>query len=220
MSQSNADPQIKYSGLLPSRKFGVDADARRSRLREFQSHLLERMEAARSGGNTHQNRLGLLIGGQRWLLSLEEAGEIVAVDRIAKVPLTQDWYLGLTNIRGSLISVVDFACFQGHPITVIDKETRIIAFGNALAFNSALLVSRVLGLRNVDEMLLQPVLQPISQVALVLGHQEQSTGSLANTTETSVAQDAAQYLDNESHLWTELKLTQVINTPRFLHIGI
>ena len=216
MSQSNADPQIKYSGLLPARKFGVDADARRSRLREFQAHLLERMEAARSGVNTHQNRLGLLIGQQRWLLSLEEAGEIVAVDHIAKVPLTQDWYLGLTNIRGSLISVVDFARFQGHPITVIDKETRIVAFGNALAFNSALLVSRVLGLRNVDEM----VLQPISPVALVTGDEKRSASDSANTIETSVAEYAPQYLDSESHLWTELKLTQVINTPRFLHIGI
>lgn len=210
MSQSNRDPQIINSNLLPSRKFGVDADAKRNRLREFQSHLLGRMEAARSGVHTRQNRLGLLIGQKRWLLSLEEAGEIVSVDRIVKVPLTQDWYLGLTNVRGSLMSVVDFARFQGLEATEIDKETRIVGFANALTFNSALLVSRVFGLRNIDEM----ALQPTAPVTLAIEHQEQNISAHA------VRTYAAQYLDNESHLWTELKLTQVINDPRFLHIGL
>src|SRR5437870_8484442 len=103
MSQSNPDLQAPSSEFPPARKSGADADARRSRLREFQSHLLERMQAARSGADAKQNQLGLLIGQQRWLLGLQEAGEIVAVDSITKVPLTQDWYLGLSNIRGTLI---------------------------------------------------------------------------------------------------------------------
>ncbi|MDY7545376.1 chemotaxis protein CheW [Glaciimonas sp. CA11.2] len=211
MSQSEADPHIPYLAVPPPRKFGTDADARRSRLREFQSHLLERMEAARSGVKVHHNQLGLLIGQQRWLLSLEEAGEIVAVDRITKVPLTQDWYLGLTNIRGTLISVIDFARYQGQAITVIDKDTRIVAFANALAFNSGLLVSRVLGLRNIDEMVLQPISQDVDGIGVEAAGRADPVNS--------VKASAAQYLDSESQLWTELKLTQVLSSPRFLHIG-
>ena len=211
MSQSDVDPHMPYPAILPSRKSGTDADVRRTRLREFQAHLLERMEAARSGVKVHHNQLGLLIGQQRWLLSLEEAGEIVAVDSITKVPLTQDWYLGLTNIRGTLISVIDFARYQGQAITTIDKDTRIVAFANALAFNSGLLVSRVLGLRNIDEMVLQPIPQDLDGI----GVEADSTADPANSVNTS----AAQYLDSESQLWTELKLTQVVSDPRFLHIG-
>ena len=194
MSQSNPDLQAPPPEFLPAHKSGADADARRSRLREFQSHLLERMQAARSGADTKQNQLGLLIGQQRWLLSLQEAGEIVAVDSITKVPLTQDWYLGLSNIRGTLISVVDFARFQGQALTTIDKDSRIVAFAPALAFNGGLLVTRVLGLRNVGEMALQ----------------------------SASADDAgaARYLDSESQLWTELKVAQIVQDPRFLHIGV
>ncbi|KAF3997757.1 chemotaxis protein CheW [Glaciimonas immobilis] len=171
------------------------------------------MQAARSGANSSNNQLGLLIGNQRWLLSLDEAGEIVAASGITKVPLTQDWYLGLTNIRGTLISVIDFARFQGQPKTVVDKDTRIVAFSNALAFYSALLVDRVLGLRNVEEMVLQPGL-------LAADYPVGAEHTAAETGETVARTAPAQYLDSESQLWTELKLTQVVSDPRFLHIGL
>ena len=55
------------------------------------------------------------------------------------MPLTQDWFLGLTNIRGNLVSVVDLARFQGLRPTAVDKESRIVGFGPSLSFNGGLL---------------------------------------------------------------------------------
>jgi twitching motility protein PilI len=174
-----------------------DGGSRRTRLREFQAQLVERMQAASSGTQPHTSQLGVMIGQTRWLLSLQEAGEIVSVGTITKVPLTQDWFLGLTNIRGNLISVVDIANFRGQPLTPIDKESRVIAFAPALSFNSGLLVSRVLGLRNVAEMQPQP---PI---------------------ESGEAPWAGQhYLDRESQVWTELNLSLIVQDPQFLHVGL
>ncbi len=175
----------------------ADAGARRTRLREFQSRLLDRMQAARSGADTGLSQLGVLIGQSRWLLDLQQAGEIVAVGTITKVPLTQDWYLGLSNIRGNLTSVIDLARFQGYDPSVIDKDSRIVAFGSALSFNSALLVSRVMGLRNLNEMQLQ----------------------------TDSAPDAApwsarRYIDRETQVWAQLDLSLIVQDPRFLHVGI
>src|SRR3569832_818938 len=95
-----------------------DTTGRRTRLREFQSQLVERMQAARSGVDTRINQLGVMIGQDRWLLSLQEAGEIISVGAITAVPLTHDWFLGLSNIRGNLISVIDFARFQGQAFFV------------------------------------------------------------------------------------------------------
>ncbi len=198
MSQSNSDLRAQIPALLPVPDVnrGRDMEQRRTRLREFQAHFLERMQAARSGVATHQNHLGFLIGQTRWLLDLQEAGEIVAIDRITKVPLAQDWYLGLTNIRGSLVSVVDFARFQGEPLTSIDKDSRIVAFSSRLQFNSALLVKRVLGLRNLEQMQLQ-------------------------TPEDELNDDGSKrYLDGDGQLWTELKLAQLIQDPRFLQVGL
>lgn len=192
MTQSTSD-------IAPDKVFKKpDTAGRRTRLREFQAQLVERMQAARSGMDTRSNQLGVMIGRNRWLLSLQEAGEIVSVGTITQVPLTHDWFLGLTNIRGNLISVIDFARFQGEAPTLIDKDSRIVAFAPALSFNSGLLVSRVMGLRNVAEMKLH-----------------------SDTSAVDEGAPRAQcYVDNESQVWTELNLSLVVQDPQFLHVGL
>jgi twitching motility protein PilI len=174
-----------------------DAAARRTRLREFQTQLVERMQAAKTGVDTRVNQLGVMIGQQRWLLNLQEAGEIVSVGSITNVPLTHDWFLGLSNIRGNLISVIDFARFQGQAPTVIDKESRIVAFAPTLSFNCGLLVTRVLGLRNVADMEVQA------------------------TPEADATQWSSQhYVDRDQQVWNELNLSLVVQDPLFLHVGL
>ncbi|MES2024765.1 MAG: chemotaxis protein CheW [Pseudomonadota bacterium] len=190
---SQPTPEFQTDTASPKR----DIAARRTRLREFQAQLVERMQTARSGEDTRVNQLGVMIGESRWLLNLQTAGEIVSVGSITPVPLTQPWFLGLTNIRGNLISVIDFARFQGHAPTTIDKDSRIVAFGPALSFNSALLVSRVLGLRNVAEMQLQ-----------------------AESDDQTTPWASKRYTDQESQVWTELDLSSVIQNPQFLHVGL
>jgi twitching motility protein PilI len=177
-----------------------DIAGRRTRLREFQSQLVERMQAVRSGVDTRENQLGVMIGPNRWLLNLQEAGEIVPVGSISPVPLTQDWFLGLANVRGNLVSVIDFARYHGYPATVIDKDCRIVVFGSSLSFNSSLLVSRVMGLRNVAEMELQ---------------QDGAQNDNKNTIGLNRS-----YVDSDSHVWTELNLSMVVQDPRFLHVGL
>jgi twitching motility protein PilI len=58
-----------------------------------------------------------------------------------------------------------------------------------------LLVSRVLGLRNVALMSLQPA---------------QSLDSSA----------ARRYVDSESQVWTELSAARILQDPRFLQVGL
>ncbi|MBV8666471.1 MAG: chemotaxis protein CheW [Burkholderiaceae bacterium] len=177
-----------------------DAANRRTRLREFQTQLVERMQAARAGDTGRVSQLGVLIGERRWLLNLQEAGEIVSVGGISQVPLTHDWYLGLSNIRGNLISVIDFARFQGGPATAIDKESRIVAFAPALAFNCGLLVTRVLGLRNIADM------------------QIENDGGSDDFVPAHWA--SRRYVDRDAQVWNELNLSQVVQDPMFLQVGL
>jgi twitching motility protein PilI len=184
------------SELQTGKPYGKpDGSARRTRLREFQSQLVERMQAARTGVDTRVSQLGVVIGQRRWLLSLQEAGEIVSVGSITKVPLTHEWFLGLTNIRGNLISVIDFSQFQGHGASTIDKESRIVAFAPSLSFNCGLLVTRVLGLRNVADM-------------------EQKSDP------NSLPWSSQHYVDRDSQVWTELNLSLVVQDPLFLQVGL
>jgi len=129
------------------------AAGRRIRLRQYQEELLERMQAARtsSGARTHQ--LGVEIGGERYLLDLLEAGEIVPVPALTGVPLTQPWYLGLANIRGSLVGVVDLARFFGKEDGAAGgSAARLVTFAPSLGLPCGFLAGRVHGLRQAADM--------------------------------------------------------------------
>lgn len=174
------------------------AVGRRARLRDFQTQLMERMQAAKAGSHTRANQLGVLIGKGRYLIDLKEAGEIVTTGNMTKVPLTKDWYLGVSNVRGSLTSVIDFSRFGGGDPTPMDTSSRVLAFANALSFNSGLLVSKVLGLRNVDQMQL-------------IEHEENTDAKpwLLN-----------RFVDADGNEWWQLSLTLLVQDQNFLHIGL
>jgi twitching motility protein PilI len=186
--------QEASSGTLEN---APDRAARRARLRDYQAHLVDRMRAARSGAGSHVNQLAVVIGGSRFLLNLKQAGEIMTIAPIMPVPLTRDWFLGLSNVRGNLIGIIDLALFQGQGPTTIDKDSRIVAFAPALGFNCGLLVSRVLGLRSSVDMTLKNQPVPADNASWL----------------------ARQYVDREAQDWTELDLSLITQDSRFLHVG-
>ena len=169
---------------------------RRSRLRQYQVTLLERMQAARAGTGNAGRELGVLLGGRRCLLDLTQVGEIVPFQAVTAVPLAQDWYRGLANIRGNLVGVVDLARYMGEPGTPPGPDSRLVTFAGQLGFNCAILAGRVLGLRNLEEMAAQP-----SDHALP-------------------AWGSQQFLDRESQLWTRLDLGELVREARFLQVGL
>ena len=212
MTESVEQPEsgVEAPEKLPSRP---DPAARRLRMRQFQNRLVDRMQAARGGVDARAGQLGVLIGATPWLIDLQQAGEIVAVGTITRVPLTQPWFLGLTNIRGSLIAVVDYAYFQGGVPTVIDKPSRIIAFAPSLSFNGGLLVSRVLGLRNVADM------QPHGEGAAPVATTDLVAGVDAAEAATGERRRRIQhYVDRDGVVWQTLDLYAVKRDPRFLHV--
>jgi twitching motility protein PilI len=171
-----------------------DQAARRNRLRQYQEELLERMQAARTGSGQRTHQLGVEIGGERYLLDLLEAGEIVAVPPLTSVPLTQPWYLGLANIRGSLIGVVDLARFfseqhstqRGHEGAPPGPAARLVTFAPAIGLPCGFLAARVHGLRQAADM-------------------TPSDGRL---------------VDADGHGWTPLALAALAQDERFLQVGL
>jgi twitching motility protein PilI len=129
-----------------------DPASRRTRLRQYQEELLERMQAARTSTGARTHQLGVEIGGRRYLLDLLEAGEIVPVPALTGVPLTQPWYLGLANIRGSLVGVVDLARFFGHDGAAAGPAARLVTFAPSLGMPCGFVAARVHGLRQAADM--------------------------------------------------------------------
>jgi len=129
--------------------------ANREALRELQARLAERMQAARRE-QRGQSWLAVECRGHGLLLPLEQAGEIFPPAALMPVPHTRPWFVGVANLRGGLHGVVDLARFLGlpdAPAAEPGRETsRLIAFGAALGLNCALLVDRLAGLRNAEQL--------------------------------------------------------------------
>jgi len=128
--------------------------ANKQALRELQTRLAERMQAARTQPRG-QSWLAVECRGHGLLLPLEQAGEIFALGPLLPVPHTQPWFAGVANLRGGLHGVVDLARFLGlHelPADTGREQARLIAFGAGLGLNGALLVDRLAGLRGIDQM--------------------------------------------------------------------
>lgn len=149
-------------------------------------------------------RLGLMVGDQRWLLDLSQAGEIVPIpDAIVPVPLTRDWLLGLVNLRGALYTVVDLRRFAGVGRTEPGKESRLLPFSNRLHVNAAILVTRMLGLRNLTAMrLADATVEPLCGPG---GRRLDWIGTA--------------WVDADGQVWRELELEKLAASSEFLMVG-
>ena len=186
-------------GIDGSRSPSVEGGARHGRLRQYQLQLHARVQAARSGALAGRKDLGVLLGGRHCLLDLTQLGEIVipAGLQIQRVPLAQDWYLGLAALRGRLTAIIDLARYMGQPAGSMGGDSRLITFAPRLGLDCAVLVERVLGLRQQRGML-----------------------AMARPSGLHDAPWAAHALrDSEQQHWLRLDLAQLAQAERFLDAG-
>ena len=169
--------------------------AARLDLRSFQRELASRL-AKKTAAQVESSRLGLAGAGERWLVRLADAGEVIAVPPIVSVPLTHPWFLGLANIRGNLVSVIDFPAFLGFPQVAAGGLARLILLNlSGGEQNAGIVVDRVLGLRNLAD--LAPV--------------EASHDAPAWYTQ--------RWTDGDGNAWQELDLGALARDARFRQVG-
>lgn len=169
--------------------------ARRTSLREFQQTLVRRLNEAQAA-DAPATRLGVQVGDELWLIKLEEAGEVIPTPQIAPVPRARPWFRGLVNIRGNLYSVVDFAAFQGGEAIQRTADTRLLLVADRFGMSAALLVNKMLGLRNVQHFELQ------------------------EEAEKGRDWEAGRYIDPEGRMWRELGMSALVYDNDFLQSGI
>jgi twitching motility protein PilI len=170
--------------------------ANREALRQLQSRLAERMQAARHQA-PEQSWLAVECSGHGFLLPLAQAGEIFPLVPLLPVPHTHGWFLGVANLRGNLHGVVDLAAFfgVGRSGDAPRDQARMVAFNPSLEVNGALLVDRLSGLR--------------------------SAGQLDADAASSAGMPAfvgACYRDGEGRRWQELNLPALASDEQFLRI--
>ena len=164
-------------------------------LRSFQQELATRL-ASKTAAQVESSRLGLACGGDRWLVRLADAGEVVALPPVTPVPHTRRWHMGVANVRGNLYSVVDFARFLGRESEGVGAQARLLIFGpRAGDLRAGIVVGRVLGLRNLAE------LAPSGLAA------------------DAPAWFAQRWMDADGRSWQEIDLSRLARDDAFLQIG-
>ncbi|MDX5362812.1 MAG: chemotaxis protein CheW [Pseudazoarcus pumilus] len=167
--------------------------ARRVSLREFQESLARRLAESREG--EHRTLLGLQTPTENWLVDLADTGEVLPVPPLADVPMTQHWYRGLVNVRGSLCGVVDFSLFHAGDVIPTGGSARVLLIGARHGSGTALLFSRASGLRSPEEFTPEDESDPRPWVAAVLS-------------------------DVQGHRWLKLDIAALVRNPAFLEAGV
>jgi twitching motility protein PilI len=124
--------------------------SKRVSLRQFQQELSARLQNAASR-TTLATSLGVRVGDENWLIDLADISEVIAPMPWVKVPMAQPWFMGVSNIRGKLYSVVNLPGFIGQPALIPDADTRLLLVHDRFAVNAALLVNQTLGLRSIED---------------------------------------------------------------------
>jgi twitching motility protein PilI len=174
--------------------------ANREALRQLQSRLASRLQAAKTEG-VQAAWLAVEASGRNYLFPLTQSGEIFPYTPTQTVPYTQGWFLGVANLRGGLFGVVDLASFvSGNPpVQRSDAgraESRLVALNTLLEVNCALLIDRLAGLRGMDAFLT-------------------STEPPAGSPDYF----GSGYTDANGAYWQELNLQALAQQPQFLSIS-
>jgi twitching motility protein PilI len=174
--------------------------ANREALRELQSRLASRLQAARSEG-VQAAWLAVEAAGGKYLFPLNQSGEIFPYAATQGVPYTHPWFLGVANLRGGLFGVVDLASYVSGqaPAQRSDAgraESRLVALNALLEVNCALLIDRLAGLRNMD--------------AFTASNQ---------APEGSPDYFGSGYTDASGTYWQEINLQALSQQPQFLSIS-
>lgn len=169
--------------------------AKKTSLRDFQEYLAARLTTAAQGRGA-VSWLGIEAGSETWLVDLSDGGEIVQAPQLAPVPLTRPWFAGIANIRGNLHAVTDFSVFRGGSPTPQNASTRLLLIGAKHGSNAALLVSRMLGLKNPDDF----------------------------TAEAASGEDppwcAQRFSDTHGNIWRKLSVRELLADQDFMNIGV
>ncbi|MEG0921928.1 MAG: chemotaxis protein CheW [Comamonas sp.] len=172
--------------------------AQREDLRDLQARLADRLSQARTQTAVGASWLAVKISGKNFLLPLSQSGEVVGWNGVEPVPYTKPWMLGVTSIRGILLTVVDLVRMLGLPVARSEQvfaAASVVALNPMMGVNAALFVEQLEGLRGTTDF-----------------------ANSADTPHDSPAFFGALYTTASGEQWQELNLQLLANAPDFLDI--
>lgn len=133
--------------------------------------------------------------GQRYLVSgINEVNEILTPPALTIVPGTRGWLLGVANVRGNLVPVIDLKQYLEGERTQVTDASRVLLVRQA-GGSVGLLIDEVLGQRSFSE----------EQRAEAIGEDDERYGRFVGE----------KYPLGEMH-WGQFSMATLVRTPDFV----
>jgi twitching motility protein PilI len=118
---------------------------------ELLAEIERRSREAHGGGTTGVPSewvgVGFRIGDEHFVASREQVREVLMLpESMTRVPGAKRWLLGIANLRGHLLPLVDVKLLLGSGRTTLRRTTRVISV-NHREIPAGLVVDEVLGFR-------------------------------------------------------------------------
>ena len=112
------------------------------------AHVPGRPESIEAAG--HWRGVGFRLGQRRLVSSFDEVMEILPMPLVTPVPGAQPWMLGVANVRGTLLPVVDLKQFLEGERTVVHDGQRMLVVRQS-GGNVAVLIDELYGQRTFND---------------------------------------------------------------------
>jgi twitching motility protein PilI len=142
--------------------------------------------------------VGYRVGSHRLASGFDEVREILPLPPITPVPGAQPWMLGVANVRGNLLPIVDLKQFLEGERTVLHESQRVLLVRQP-GGDVAVLIDELFGQRSFNE----PQLLDAEQIA----ETQLSQGRYAHFV------DRAYRIDDRP--WGIFSLERLARTPEF-----
>jgi twitching motility protein PilI len=91
------------------------------------------------------------IGGEAYLFARDEVREVLGLPApLTRVPGASQWIMGIANVRGQVLPIVDLRRFLGAGVTPLTRNVRVVAV-NHRDIPTGLVVDEVQGFRRFQE---------------------------------------------------------------------
>ena len=70
--------------------------------------------------------IGFSVGGRRLVTSMADVSEVMHCPKLARVPGAKEWLMGVANLRGALLPVVNLQGFLRAEPASFDRESRVL----------------------------------------------------------------------------------------------
>jgi twitching motility protein PilI len=141
-----------------------------------------------------KGQLAVRVWQWNLLFSMEAVAEIIPVPRITRVPGVKSWLLGIANLRGMVMAVVDLQAFlSGEPAGLLPGSRLLVVRSGE--WHYGLLVDAIVGMRHFG-----PASRQIALDTVAGNLSPYITGAFAS----------------EDQHWLAFNLSRLLNAPEFL----